>query len=241
MKKSLPENAKIAKEAKECVQECVSEFISFITSEYPFDLMLQYRLFQSISRSLTYLFSLLHSQWSLLTRKEKNHQWRRYPVGYAIIRIWKLCWDTQDLSSKIPRGTIGMENDLGTTWVFKQCYLSVSRLPSWSERLLPEKRKMKNKAHKLINSSNCLCSNKHNSPKVLNNNLHQPNLPQAWLDHTITVNQLRDIRTVWFLHAFYFTVAQQYLDQSKNWAYILSLLSLYQYKYSPTIYDLKLK
>ncbi|KAI8338150.1 histone-fold-containing protein [Chlamydoabsidia padenii] len=33
MKKSLPENAKIAKEAKECVQECVSEFISFITSE----------------------------------------------------------------------------------------------------------------------------------------------------------------------------------------------------------------
>lgn len=33
MKKTLPENAKIAKEAKECVQECVSEFISFITSE----------------------------------------------------------------------------------------------------------------------------------------------------------------------------------------------------------------
>mmetsp|Transcript_100348 Transcript_100348/g.139450 ORF Transcript_100348/g.139450 Transcript_100348/m.139450 type:complete len:93 (-) Transcript_100348:92-370(-) len=33
MKKSLPENAKIAKDAKETVQECVSEFISFITSE----------------------------------------------------------------------------------------------------------------------------------------------------------------------------------------------------------------
>ncbi|KAL0097982.1 transcription factor CBF [Phycomyces blakesleeanus] len=33
MKKALPENAKIAKDAKECVQECVSEFISFITSE----------------------------------------------------------------------------------------------------------------------------------------------------------------------------------------------------------------
>lgn len=28
----------IAKDAKECVQECVSEFISFITSEYPFTL-----------------------------------------------------------------------------------------------------------------------------------------------------------------------------------------------------------
>ena len=33
MKKNLPGNAKIAKDAKETVQECVSEFISFITSE----------------------------------------------------------------------------------------------------------------------------------------------------------------------------------------------------------------
>lgn len=33
MKRSLPENAKIAKDAKECVQDCVSELISFITSE----------------------------------------------------------------------------------------------------------------------------------------------------------------------------------------------------------------
>jgi len=36
MKTALPENAKIAKEAKECMQECVSEFISFITSEGSF-------------------------------------------------------------------------------------------------------------------------------------------------------------------------------------------------------------
>ncbi|KAK3017017.1 hypothetical protein RJ639_006878 [Escallonia herrerae] len=33
MKKTLPANAKISKEAKETVQECVSEFISFITGE----------------------------------------------------------------------------------------------------------------------------------------------------------------------------------------------------------------
>ena len=33
MKKALPENGKIAKDAKETVQECVSEFIGFITSE----------------------------------------------------------------------------------------------------------------------------------------------------------------------------------------------------------------
>jgi len=33
MKKCVPQNGKIAKEAKDCVQECVSEFVSFITSE----------------------------------------------------------------------------------------------------------------------------------------------------------------------------------------------------------------
>jgi len=33
MKRSLPPTAKVSKEAKETVQECVSEFISFVTSE----------------------------------------------------------------------------------------------------------------------------------------------------------------------------------------------------------------
>ncbi|CAN7001122.1 unnamed protein product, partial [Brassica rapa subsp. trilocularis] len=33
MKKALPGNAKISKDAKETVQECVSEFISFVTGE----------------------------------------------------------------------------------------------------------------------------------------------------------------------------------------------------------------
>lgn len=33
MKKAIPSSGKIAKDAKECCQECVSEFISFITSE----------------------------------------------------------------------------------------------------------------------------------------------------------------------------------------------------------------
>jgi histone H3/H4 len=33
MKKVLPNNAKIAKDAKESIQNCVSEVISFITSE----------------------------------------------------------------------------------------------------------------------------------------------------------------------------------------------------------------
>uniref|UniRef100_T1GVR4 Transcription factor CBF/NF-Y/archaeal histone domain-containing protein n=1 Tax=Megaselia scalaris TaxID=36166 RepID=T1GVR4_MEGSC len=33
MKMTIPDNGKIAKDARECIQECVSEFISFITSE----------------------------------------------------------------------------------------------------------------------------------------------------------------------------------------------------------------
>ncbi|EDO15020.1 hypothetical protein Kpol_1007p4 [Vanderwaltozyma polyspora DSM 70294] len=33
MKNAVPTNVKISKDAKECMQECVSEFISFITSE----------------------------------------------------------------------------------------------------------------------------------------------------------------------------------------------------------------
>ena len=33
MKSSLPSDTKISKEARECVQECVSEFIAFITCE----------------------------------------------------------------------------------------------------------------------------------------------------------------------------------------------------------------
>lgn len=33
MKLALPPHAKLSKESKECVQECVSEFISFITSQ----------------------------------------------------------------------------------------------------------------------------------------------------------------------------------------------------------------
>ncbi|RWS11424.1 nuclear transcription factor Y subunit beta-like protein [Dinothrombium tinctorium] len=33
MKNAIPKSGKIAKDAKECVQECVSEFVSFITSE----------------------------------------------------------------------------------------------------------------------------------------------------------------------------------------------------------------
>lgn len=44
MKKGLPANGKIAKDAKETIQECVSEFISFVTSEYALPLSFLFSL-----------------------------------------------------------------------------------------------------------------------------------------------------------------------------------------------------
>lgn len=52
MKYALPENAKIAKEAKECMQECVSEFISFITSEGTFIRLLLHRVMPNAATQL---------------------------------------------------------------------------------------------------------------------------------------------------------------------------------------------
>lgn len=60
MKNALPDNAKIAKEAKECMQECVSEFISFITSEGQYSSLPSILwLFLFIHGSALILYSLL--------------------------------------------------------------------------------------------------------------------------------------------------------------------------------------
>jgi hypothetical protein len=64
MKLALPENAKIAKEAKECMQECVSEFISFITSEGGFE----------ISPCVIHLLMDLDSLGEMSTGKAKDCQ-----------------------------------------------------------------------------------------------------------------------------------------------------------------------
>lgn len=69
MKKALPENAKIAKDAKETVQECVSEFISFITSEYPFEFLL-YTIFFIYNPLTTYGLRKMQK------REKENNKWR---------------------------------------------------------------------------------------------------------------------------------------------------------------------
>lgn len=67
MKTALPENAKIAKEAKECMQECVSEFISFITSEGTTPHQFQDNLFAEANYPIT--------------ASEKCHQEKRKTVN----------------------------------------------------------------------------------------------------------------------------------------------------------------
>lgn len=75
MKIALPDNAKIAKEAKECMQECVSEFISFITSEG-----------QSYTQHIDKLLTA-DSVGEVSTRKAKDRQRRGYSVCDDISRL----------------------------------------------------------------------------------------------------------------------------------------------------------
>lgn len=78
MKLALPENAKIAKEAKECMQECVSEFISFITSEGEF----RYAMLTSAD-----LNSLIPSLRKMPPRKEEDREWRGHTVCHDLAGI----------------------------------------------------------------------------------------------------------------------------------------------------------
>ena len=96
MKTALPDNAKIAKEAKECMQECVSEFISFITSEGEWSSTKHH---QQIIDPLT-----LHSIREMSSREKKDRQWRRYLICNDFTWLRKLFRSTQDLSCTLSRG-----------------------------------------------------------------------------------------------------------------------------------------
>lgn len=80
MKNALPENAKIAKEAKECMQECVSEFISFITSEgKPAPLL--------VASALGPYHLTYHSFGEVPSRKEENSQRRGHSLRHELARF----------------------------------------------------------------------------------------------------------------------------------------------------------
>src|SRR4051812_2237712 len=93
MKTALPENAKIAKEAKECMQECVSEFISFITSEgMASPLRWLPRVSKLTARSLR----------KMSPGEEEDGQWRGHLVCHDVLGLRELRRSTEDLPLKIP-------------------------------------------------------------------------------------------------------------------------------------------
>ena len=106
MKTALPDNAKIAKEAKECMQECVSEFISFITSE---GMSTDANVPGSI---LTWTFSI----GEMPARKEKNRQRRGYHFRHDITRLRELFRGSTHIPGQISRGT---SHSAGTAHVLK--------------------------------------------------------------------------------------------------------------------------
>jgi len=93
MKTALPDNAKIAKEAKECMQECVSEFISFITSEG-----MSMGNFWGVKSGLT-----LHSVRKVSTGEAQDGQWGGYSIRHDLARIRKLCRGSEDLFVQVSR------------------------------------------------------------------------------------------------------------------------------------------
>lgn len=99
MKSALPENAKIAKEAKECMQECVSEFISFITSEGMVILVACLTCLLGTGGLISRLFDSIRE---MPTRKAQNGQWRRHSVRYDLSWLRKLRRSSKDISNQIP-------------------------------------------------------------------------------------------------------------------------------------------
>jgi hypothetical protein len=78
MKNALPDNAKIAKDAKECVQECVTEFIAFITSE---GTPLPHGVCGQADCSV----------WEMSSGEEEDGEWRGYYICYDFAWVWELC------------------------------------------------------------------------------------------------------------------------------------------------------
>lgn len=92
MKNALPDNAKIAKEAKECMQECVSEFISFITSEgmwFPTLFLFRFHRTMSWTMGRTHQYLVLEDSMRSVEEEvankdaasEKCHQEKRKTVN----------------------------------------------------------------------------------------------------------------------------------------------------------------
>lgn len=98
MKSALPDNAKIAKEAKECMQECVSEFISFITSEGT----------QKSHAAQLQTTNTHSSNGKVPPGEAQNRQRRRHHIRHDIVGIRELRRGAEDLLGEIQRGSSTM-------------------------------------------------------------------------------------------------------------------------------------
>lgn len=95
MKMALPENAKIAKEAKECMQECVSEFISFITSEGA-----------SREPPVDGSFLTAASLRKVPAGEAQDGQWRGHPLCHDLAWLRELRRSLENLFVALPRSKL---------------------------------------------------------------------------------------------------------------------------------------
>lgn len=104
MKKALPTNAKIAKDAKETVQECVSEFISFITSEGARRAVMSHTP-RVLNRNGYDLWEIAAecSKRQVPARETQDDQRRRLVVGHDHARLRELPGAAQDLLVQVSR------------------------------------------------------------------------------------------------------------------------------------------
>lgn len=123
MKSSVPPTAKIAKDAKECVQECVSEFISFITAEVSgrVFVFVYYSTgsFIAIPSPTSFIYgSRAHSvlfagRREMPARKAQDDRRGGYPVRHGELGVRELCGDAEDPFGEAEAGEFGFDSDLG--------------------------------------------------------------------------------------------------------------------------------
>lgn len=105
MKKAIPNSSqgKIAKDARECVQECVSEFISFITRYAKVLTNSAVKLQLTNSAVSLKIPKFQRGQRAMCEREKKNHEWGRHPLGDAESRLRQLHRTAESFPAEVPR------------------------------------------------------------------------------------------------------------------------------------------
>eukprot|EP00249_Psilotum_nudum_P009486 c21966_g1_i2 orf=1034-1678(+) len=141
MKRALPSNAKISKEAKETVQECVSEFISFITGEASDKCRREKR--KTINGDdLLWAMSTLGFEEYLEPLKFYLAKYRETEgEKVSLAKQGDQVMPNEGSSAGLPLAHFGMNDSLGggegTTTMWQQSYGQQSRSLMYSQHQLP--------------------------------------------------------------------------------------------------------